>query len=119
MLLIAVVILIAVGPKRLPQLMKTVGQGVREIRRASNELRRTVGIDEMMRETDEVRRAVREPYKRPEPRALTTGEQDHEAPLEGVDVAEARHRAEVGMPVARERTTPAAATGADERAEEA
>lgn len=47
---IAVVLLVAVGPKKLPQLMKTVGQGMRQFRDATTELRRASGIDEIMRE---------------------------------------------------------------------
>lgn len=47
---IAVVLLVAVGPKKLPQLMKTMGQGLRQFRDATTELRRASGIDEIMRE---------------------------------------------------------------------
>jgi len=112
MLMIGVVILIAVGPKRLPQLMKTVGQGVREIRRASNELRRSVGFDEMMREAD-VRQAIREPYKPPQRRELTANELESELPEEGVDIAEATHRAQVGLSLAATRTPAPAASAED------
>lgn len=48
--MIAVVLLVAVGPQRLPALMKAVGQGMREFRRATAELRRASGIDEIMRD---------------------------------------------------------------------
>jgi len=47
---VAIVLLVAVGPQRLPGLMKAVGQGVREFRRATAELRRASGIDEIMRD---------------------------------------------------------------------
>jgi Tat protein translocase TatB subunit len=47
MLIIAVVLLLAVGPRQLPALMKSVGKGMRELRRASDDLRRSTGIDEL------------------------------------------------------------------------
>ena len=52
MLVIAVVLILAVGPESMPKLFKAVGKGLREFRRASRELRNTIGIDEMMREEE-------------------------------------------------------------------
>ena len=49
---LAIVLLIAVGPTRLPTLMKTVGKGLREFRRATRDLRESTGIDEMLRDED-------------------------------------------------------------------
>jgi sec-independent protein translocase protein TatB len=95
MLIIAVILLIAVGPKQLPSLMKTVGKGMRDVRRAADDLRRSTGIDELLRDED-----LRNPLKADPPRrALTAGELERESPREGVDVEEARALAEAGAPV--------------------
>ena len=42
MLLIGVVALLVFGPKRLPELGRTVGKGLNEFRRASNDLKRSL-----------------------------------------------------------------------------
>ena len=85
------------GPKQLPSLMKTVGKGMRDVRRAADDLRRSTGIDELMRDED-----LRNPLKADPPRrALTAGELERESPREGVDVEEARALAEAGAPVER------------------
>lgn len=111
MLLIGVILLVAVGPQRLPVLMKALGKGMREVRKASSDLRRTVGIDQMMREADDVQSELRgalnastdsggDPQAEPSGRALTPSELEEELPEEGVDVAEAAHLAglEAGVP---------------------
>ncbi len=48
MLIILVVVLIFFGPKRLPDLAKSLGKGIAEFRKASEEVKR--GIDEAMKE---------------------------------------------------------------------
>jgi len=47
---IFIVLIIAVGPDRLPTMMKGLGKTIRTVRQASRDIRATVGIDEMMRE---------------------------------------------------------------------
>jgi sec-independent protein translocase protein TatB len=49
-LLICVVLIIVVGPERLPTLMKNVGKAVRTVRQASREIQSTVGLDEILRD---------------------------------------------------------------------
>jgi sec-independent protein translocase protein TatB len=111
MLIIAVILLIAVGPKQLPSLMKTVGKGMRDVRRAAEDLRRSTGIDELMRDED-----LRNPLKMDPPpkRSLSAAELERESPREGVDVDEARVRAELGAAV-----EPADASGAGHAREKA
>lgn len=46
-LLILVVILLVVGPRKLPDMAKTVGKGLRTVRRAGRELRDAVDMDDM------------------------------------------------------------------------
>lgn len=52
-LLILVVVLLVVGPDKLPSIAKTVGKGVRAARRAGNELRDAVQAEEIRREVAE------------------------------------------------------------------
>ena len=48
--LVLIVLLLVVGPDRMPTLMKALGRAMREFQRASRELRNATGIDELMRE---------------------------------------------------------------------
>lgn len=48
-LLILVVLLLVVGPQKLPEIARTLGKGVRAARRAGQELRDAVQIDEIRR----------------------------------------------------------------------
>ena len=61
-LVICVVLIVVVGPERLPGMMKGVGKALRQMRQASREIRTSVGIDELMR--DDV---MRPPAPRPRP----------------------------------------------------
>ena len=49
-LIICVILIVVVGPERLPTMMKGVGKTMRTVRQASRDMRTTIGIDEMMRE---------------------------------------------------------------------
>lgn len=46
--LIFVVLIVVLGPERLPTFMKTVGKGLRTLRQASRDIRSAVGIDELL-----------------------------------------------------------------------
>ncbi len=48
--MIAIVALIVVGPRRLPEILGTLGKWVAKIRRMTTEVRRQTGIDEILRE---------------------------------------------------------------------
>jgi sec-independent protein translocase protein TatA len=50
MLVILVVVLIFFGPKRLPDLAKSLGKGIAEFKKASEEVRK--GIDEAVRDSE-------------------------------------------------------------------
>jgi Sec-independent protein translocase protein TatA len=66
--LFLVIVLLAVGPDRLPTFMRTVGTALRQIRNASREFKEAIGLDELMREADPFRpRPVRPPKARPVP----------------------------------------------------
>ena len=55
LLVIGVLLLIAVGPRRMPVMMKSMGRAMREFRKATRELRAQVGLDELMAEDDVMR----------------------------------------------------------------
>jgi Tat protein translocase TatB subunit len=69
MVVIAIVLLVAIGPKRLPTFMKSVGKGLREFRRATREIKDSVGFDQLMEDEDlrELRRPIRLAPPRPVP----------------------------------------------------
>ena len=70
-----VIVLLAVGPDRLPTFMRTVGRGLRQVRNASREFKDAIGLDDLMREGDPFRAPpVRPPRARPVP--LQTQGQD-------------------------------------------
>jgi sec-independent protein translocase protein TatB len=98
MMIIAVVLLIAVGPKQLPALMKTVGKGIRDMRRAADDLRRSTGIDELLADED-LRNPLRD-IDKPAVYQLNARDREMEMPREGVDVAHARVTAEAEARVA-------------------
>lgn len=46
LLLIFVVAMIVLGPKKLPELAKTLGKAAREFKNASNDLKQAIGLDD-------------------------------------------------------------------------
>ena len=88
-LLILVVALLVFGPKRLPEVGRTIGKGLGEFRRASADLKRTVNA-ELALDDDERPRTAR----RPEPPLVAAGAPRGSspgagaAPLEGVAARE-------------------------------
>lgn len=65
-----VIVLLAVGPDKLPAFMRTVGKGLRQVRNASREFKEAIGLDELMREGDPFRAPpLRPPATRPVPLA--------------------------------------------------
>jgi len=66
--LFLVIVLLAVGPEKLPTFMRTVGKGLRQVRNASREFKEAIGLDELMREGDPFRAPpVRPSRTRPVP----------------------------------------------------
>jgi Tat protein translocase TatB subunit len=70
MLLILVVVLIFFGPKRLPDLAKSLGKGLAEFKKASEEVKKSID-DAMKEETAKTEGAKEEPAKAETP---ATGE---------------------------------------------
>ena len=88
MLMLAMIVLVVVGPAKMPVFMKTVGKTLRQFRAASKELRRQSGIDEMMREPVKPRKI--EPTRD----ELNTAERKAENPSESPDLVLAKSRIE-------------------------
>jgi Tat protein translocase TatB subunit len=85
LILIAIIALVVVGPKKLPITLRAIGRAIAEFRRASNELRKEVGFDQVV---DEVTRPLREGMAGIEADVLTPEIQDgtgNEYPLAGPD----------------------------------
>ncbi|RPI26923.1 MAG: twin-arginine translocase TatA/TatE family subunit [Acidobacteria bacterium] len=59
LVVIFVIALLVFGPRKLPELGKTLGKGLAEFKRASNELKRT-WEDEVRAEEDELRKIQRD-----------------------------------------------------------
>jgi sec-independent protein translocase protein TatB len=64
---ICIVLIIAVGPERLPSMMKTLGKTLRTLRQASRDIRASTGIDDLMREDFDFNTPVRRPWVPPVP----------------------------------------------------
>ncbi|MCG8556075.1 MAG: twin-arginine translocase TatA/TatE family subunit [Proteobacteria bacterium] len=83
--IIALILIVAVGPEKLPAMMKVVGKTLRQFRRASDELRSAIALDELMR--DDLTSPPRspplpEPPKDPVARHEGPTELDTEAPAQ-------------------------------------
>ena len=68
MVLILVVALLVFGPKRLPDLARSLGKGMAEFRRASNDLRRTLqeterDVDAASQQPEEEPAETKTPYR--------------------------------------------------------
>lgn len=50
LVVICIVLIVVVGPERLPSMMKTIGKTIRSVRQASRDIRASTGIDELLRE---------------------------------------------------------------------
>jgi len=106
---IAVVALIVVGPRRLPEILGTLGKWVGRLRQMTTEVRRQTGIDEILRqegvmggivelrsmlrgELANVQRFGQDPYPRPKPDTVVDAygepvlfDRLREYPIEGPD----------------------------------
>jgi sec-independent protein translocase protein TatB len=104
---IFIVLIIAVGPDRLPAMMKGLGKTIRTVRQASRDIRATVGIDEMMRED------VLQPLpRRPVPKAAIARPATPVPTLPVPDPATPTENARPADDLAVPSSTPAEATAA-------
>jgi sec-independent protein translocase protein TatB len=100
---VLVVALLVMGPKKLPELARTVGRGLAEFRRASNDLRRSMDLDLESHkiEPPPAPAQTSSPYQPPEPGSqLAESERENEVEDEAIDEAidEAKDEPEDGNP---------------------
>lgn len=124
LIVIGIILIVAVGPNRMPGMLKAVVKAYREFRRATRDLRASTGIDEILQ--DDELRALRKPlYVPPAPatkpvpkRTLSYEDRLRERPREGVDIAHAREeeRKPSAEEAARIRASKEAALAQKERA---
>jgi TatA/E family protein of Tat protein translocase len=82
LVVILVVALLVFGPKRVPELARTVGRGLAEFRRASHDLRQTLALDDLekdLRRDLSDNQTIHRPQSRPQ---QTASETDGEAQTE-------------------------------------
>ena len=120
--LVAVVALMVVGPKKLPGLMRTLGEWVGKIRKMTTEMRAQTGIDEILRQegidgVHELRSLLRgeihaakgrqqHDYLEPEGEEIDALS---EYPLEGPDAYGALADELIAQPIAEESSEPSSA----------
>jgi sec-independent protein translocase protein TatA len=73
LVVIVVVALLIFGPQRLPELARTLGKGLAEVRRASNDLRHTLALDELQNDLRKTMNQVTSPPPA-EPRPAQAGD---------------------------------------------
>ena len=96
-----VIVLLAVGPEKLPTFMRTVGKGLRQVRNASRDFKDAIGFDDLMREGDPFRAPpIRPPRTQPVP-------VPDKAPPPTPSVEATKSAAETGGAASASSTTPA------------
>jgi Tat protein translocase TatB subunit len=120
-LVICVVLIIVVGPERLPAVMKNVGKTLRTVRQASREIQTTVGLDELWREDvlapppPRPRTAPPATVSRaPEPAALPAGAPAAPAPADAGANTNANASPAPGTTATATPATPSTSTSATE-----
>lgn len=71
LVVIVVVALLIFGPQRLPEFARTLGKGLAEFRRASNELRQTLALDDLQ---NDLRKTINQPGNPAPPRPAQAGD---------------------------------------------
>jgi Tat protein translocase TatB subunit len=76
LLIIMAVALIVLGPKKLPEVARSLGRGLAQLRRASEDLRRSILVEDDPPERDKSAEALpySSAYRRSDPPPVETGE---------------------------------------------
>jgi Tat protein translocase TatB subunit len=89
LLLILAVALIVLGPKKLPEIAKSLGKAMGEFKRATNDLKHTIeqetGLDEVRQSLQETQRDLRKPLDEKEVPVSPPGKE--QAEQSGIDAA--------------------------------
>jgi sec-independent protein translocase protein TatB len=130
LVVIGVILIVAVGPERMPGMLRAAMRAYREFRKATRDLRATTGIDDLLQ--DEELRDLRKPLQLGKPLqaatrgaapksaskpALSFAERMQESPRDGVDIATVRDREARPSPeeAARIRAEKEAASAEEQR----
>jgi len=97
--IICIVLIIAVGPDRLPSMMKTLGKTLRTLRQASRDIRASTGIDELLREDFDLYAPPPPPRR---PAVVPTAPGTETPPASGAELGVARTDPAPPKPLSRE-----------------
>jgi Tat protein translocase TatB subunit len=88
LLLILVVALVVLGPKRLPELARSLGRALAELKKTAEDLKENLNVDEEWRE---VKKKLEEPFSFPEEKSDKEAKGTEPSPLlEGAEKEEDR-----------------------------
>jgi sec-independent protein translocase protein TatA len=87
MIIILVIALIVIGPHKLPELAKSLGKGLAEFKKATDDFQRNV--QEEARKSDEKVEPPQQVAAAEQPHVATPAQSDHAAPAEKVEVPKA------------------------------
>lgn len=121
LIIIAVVALLALGPERLPDAAKKIGKTIRDLRRQTTELKRTIEEDSQLGDAmKEIKQALRDDPFRDPPKPKPKTKPKTEPKPDAADNAEPNESAEAGetaSPGDPSEEPTAAANGAEPDAE--
>jgi len=83
LVIIFLVILLVFGAKRIPEIARGIGKGIREFKDATSEIKREIDVEEK-------RESIRPPKNRPEPREAPRSRDDREENPQASDATEQR-----------------------------
>ena len=84
-LIILVVALIVIGPKRLPELAKTLGKGFAEFRKAADDLQETVRMDLQRESQEDLKQKYPDLVPEEDADSSSTSTVDQEAATDGME----------------------------------
>lgn len=67
LIIILIVALIVIGPKKLPDLAKSLGKGLAEFRRATDDVKESLNVDQIKDDVDDLKESVLYGRKKEEP----------------------------------------------------
>lgn len=112
LVVIVVVALLIFGPQKLPELARTLGKGLAELRRASNDLRQSLALDELQ---NDLRKTMNDATRLPPIRPAQAG--DGLPPGSGATAPTSGASAGPAAPTAPTGPVAAAAPGSEARIE--
>jgi TatA/E family protein of Tat protein translocase len=121
LILILLIALVVVGPRKLPDLGRTIGNGLREFRKAQDEVRKSLQLEDLQdvrREIAETQRGVRQALRFDEVAATPPFDNGASAQPASASAAEPSAQSEEpptqpAGPASRAEDPPASGSGAD------